>query len=719
MLNPPTRGNSILQLNMGEGKTSLIVPMLVCLIADGQQLCRVTVIKSIFETNINSLRHTLGGLLNRPVFTLPCQRNGNFTPETISNIRHSFQTCLLRKGVLLTLPELRLSFQLKGYEFARNGKEELAKPLLEIQQWLNDHARDILDESDDILSVKYQLIYTVGDHLPIGGGERRWKITQKLLKQIPRRMLELKKQLGDGVIELFPQDEAEGNPSIFPTCRLLHKDAVAPLLQKICQDFMSGRIIQFSEIKESEKPLIEKFLIDTELTEENVKQLLELPVVKESETNLETLLILSGYLRFGVLESALSKRWRVNYGVNSKSKKEIAVPYKAKDVSSERTEFGHPDMAIVLTQLSYYYSGLSDHQLTDCFNLLRSNEKLNSSAEYARWIENVPKKQVKDSVAHFEGLNLNDYEQRTILLFPILRKSMAVVDFYLNNFVFPKECKQFQGKMTTTAWDLVSKNQTKLTTGFSGTNDTQNLLPATISQHDLADMRDTNEKLEAVLKTDENHYDHFDPGVSSIQILTKLKESKIRVLLDCGALMLQFSNEEVATKWLGIDGGLQAIVFFDKKNALAVKDRSGEDCPFELSSYREKMEVTGVYLDDEHTRGTDLKFPRGSRAAVTLGSGLTRDKLVQACMRMRMLGVGHTVTFFASHEVHNKILELCGIQGNAALNGNDVLDWVKANSKKFEEDGMVYWTASAVNYCRKMGAEMIFRSHGRNIYLYV
>ena len=34
----------------------------------------------------------------------------------------------------------------------------------------------------------------------------------------------------------------------------------------------------------------------------------------------------------------------------------MAVPFRAKDVAADRTEFGHPDVALVLTQLSYYYS---------------------------------------------------------------------------------------------------------------------------------------------------------------------------------------------------------------------------------------------------------------------------------------------------------------------------------------------------------------------------
>ena len=41
-----------------------------------------------------------------------------------------------------------------------------------------------------------------------------------------------------------------------------------------------------------------------------------------------------------------------------------------KDVPSLRAEFGHPDVAIALTCLSYYYGGLTKNQLLLCFDLL-------------------------------------------------------------------------------------------------------------------------------------------------------------------------------------------------------------------------------------------------------------------------------------------------------------------------------------------------------------
>ena len=52
----------------------------------------------------------------------------------------------------------------------------------------------------------------------------------------------------------------------------------------------------------------------------------------------------------------------------------------------------------------------------------------------------------------------------------------------------------------------------------------------------------------------------------------------------------------------------------------------------------ERLERCIFYLDEIHTRRTDSKFPNDFHAAVTLGNGLSKDRLVQAYMRMRSLG---------------------------------------------------------------------------------
>ncbi|CAF4965863.1 unnamed protein product, partial [Rotaria socialis] len=51
-----------------------------------------------------------------------------------------------------------------------------------------------------------------------------------------------------------------------------------------------------------------------------------------------------GLLSSEVLFVTLKKRYRVNFGVNPNPKfnRLMAVPFRAKDVAAENTEFGHP-----------------------------------------------------------------------------------------------------------------------------------------------------------------------------------------------------------------------------------------------------------------------------------------------------------------------------------------------------------------------------------------
>lgn len=144
----------------------------------------------------------------------------------------------------------------------------------------------------------------------------------------------------------------------------------------------------------------------------------------------------------------------------------MAVPFRAKDVAAERAEFGHPDVAIVFTVLSYYYSGLSDQQLEETFSGLF---KLNfAEEEYQSWMALLPRATAPSltSIRKLSGVNLSDFRQKYEVLFPALRKNMATINFWLGQAVFPVESKQFDLKIGCSAWDLCREDATHPTTGF-------------------------------------------------------------------------------------------------------------------------------------------------------------------------------------------------------------------------------------------------------------
>ena len=104
---------------------------------------------------------------------------------------------------------------------------------------------------------------------------------------------------------------------------------------------------------------------------------------------------------------------------------------------------------------------------------------------------------------------------------------------------------------------------------------------------------------------------------------------EIRVLLDVGAQMLDLQNYELAKAWLDVTPKASAAIYFNDDDELMVGTRDGSTQLLRLSTFAQQLDQCVVYLDDAHTRGTDIKFPSGFRAAVTLGPKVTKDGLVQ------------------------------------------------------------------------------------------
>jgi hypothetical protein len=180
MISPSSGSNSIMQLNMGLGKSSVIVPIVAAALADATKLARVVVLKSLSTQMFQLLLNKLGGLINRRVFYLPISRGLRVDGiEDVRCIQRALLDCMKTGGVLLVQPEHILSFELLGLDRLLSSKSSarnqlLGEEMIKIQDWLHANSRDILDESDEILSVRFELIYTMGLQAAIDYSPNRW-----------------------------------------------------------------------------------------------------------------------------------------------------------------------------------------------------------------------------------------------------------------------------------------------------------------------------------------------------------------------------------------------------------------------------------------------------------------------------------------------------------------------------------------------------------------
>lgn len=625
--------------------------------------------KQMFQMLVSKL----GGLLDQPIYHMPFSRDIQPSVADAEFIRNIYEECMAKRGVMLVQPEHVLSFKLMGIECLLSEKHAIARSLLDTQQFFENVSRDIVDESDENFSVKFELVYTMGTQRAIDFAPERWSMVQEILDNIPKIATQVGKLLPLSI------EIQGGGDDKFPRVRLLRDDASDMLLDLLAKHIVGSGLsgLPIRNQSPETQAAIFRYITQSELTAAEI-QAVEGHIFWTDSTK-SPLLLVRGLIAGGVLRFTLmSKRWRVNFGPDASRTPptKLAVPYRSKDCPSPRSEFSHPDVVILFTLLSYYYGGLNDEELFDAFFHLRRSDQ--AEIQYGEWVKAAP--QLPVAFRQLSGVNIKDRLLCIQRIFPFLRYSKAVIDYYLQHFVFPKEMKEFPHKISASGWDL-GAIKTHPTTGFSGTNDTLHLLPLAVNHLDLPSQSHINALVLAYLLQDETSVDILSPHGNGtfadhlLKVVSKMSP-EVRVILDVGALVLEMNNFEIAEKWLSMcqNHCTQAIVFFHNEE-LSVLDCHGRLEPFQISPFAKQLDHCLVYLDEAHTRGTDLKLPRYYRAAVTLGANLTKDRLVQACMRMRKLGKGQSVVFLVPPEISTKIRERTAKPFNRQIEVVDVLCW--------------------------------------------
>jgi hypothetical protein len=98
MRNFPAGANAALQLNMGEGKSSVITPIVVVDFARPSCLARVLVAKPQSRQMYHMLVSKLGGLLGRRVYQMPVSRSLKFTQNQAERLHRICCDCMSRRG---------------------------------------------------------------------------------------------------------------------------------------------------------------------------------------------------------------------------------------------------------------------------------------------------------------------------------------------------------------------------------------------------------------------------------------------------------------------------------------------------------------------------------------------------------------------------------------------------------------------------------------------
>ena len=229
---------------------------------------------------------------------------------------------------------------------------------------------------------------------------------------------------------------------------------------------------------------------------------------------------------------------------------------------------------------------------------------------------------------------LQSYSHCSATISRVSLAPVATVEHFYNTTVFPKEAREFEKKLVSSAWDLIlmsgnlrahqpsrsnarHENTTgpSLSTGFSGTNDFSGLLPLSVRQQDLETLLLTNAEVLVHLLQPRNRSYRCTVDSQGRRLATKglvdlisKQKPPPRILLDAGAQILDMKNRDLAQYWHGGRADAPATIYFDEMDKGMIVHEDGRQEILSSSSYAPDSGKCLVYMTSHIVAGLTSNF---------------------------------------------------------------------------------------------------------------
>ena len=447
-------------------------------------------------------------------------------------------------------------------------------------------------------------------------------------------------------------------------------------------------------------------------------------------------------VKFGLLKPEDIERSNVRAGHQiPKSRRLLAVPFVGKDVPSDASEFSHPDIVIGLTALAYRYEGLRRSDMRVVLKQLKQDlqeetgpyHKRPTCKTYVKWVteaggevrgmkslqntkydtkeskqDTKEEEEDKTEVWQLQLLDMADEEQEE-LVYGLLCKQPKLIEYYLHNFIFPETMENQGLRLCATGQALGGDLLFGRRLGFSGTP--SNLLPLELG--DCVYEKGSLGKMVTFLTSKKIVSARFVDNDWSVESLLKsvAENSKYDALIDTGALITGYTNQEVAESLLkfGLDHK-DGVVFLDRADRKMIVLRKGLKV---LPLNRCSIPLTRrfAFYDQVHTTGMDIKHCIDGKAALTLGKDMTFRDFAQGAFRMRGIGKGQTIELMIIPEVRSLIKKVTDTSNILV----DVAAWLVVNACKSQKVQFNLLCEQSVSNVWRKTAFRVLETHHREV----
>ncbi|CAF1395285.1 unnamed protein product [Adineta steineri] len=708
------------------------------MLADGKQIVRINCLESLMGVMLELIRNKFSGLLQKKIYVMPFSRGVEFSIKNLEKIKEMLTDCRNGKHILLVTPEQRLCFQLKKQETFleylqskdandlfdwqkhyrkayphknnRNTSNSLTDSQLILKQTLqslgyiddknkivkvpsedsrefgdglrkkmNDTGYsgivcayhilrdqstqikiqrqqklellylidefqffDILDESDEILRHGKELNYTLGLAKPLDGGPIRWEIPFLLFK-----IIFSDKNFGETL-----KDASQKND-----CPVVFQENFRPV-SGIGGGSPLVRFVKHEHFVKAIRPEI-------------CRKVCEILRLKFHEKKTE--IIDEKGENYGSYEDFVGGKF-----ISEEDKIIELLKTKSRDMLNSfllaKAWISHELLYHIMSYRYRVEYGLSEKEGKETAIPFRGKDLPSENSEFSHpdimigftvlsyLYRGLDVKQVKDGLVKLKS---DPKQDKTALLTQFVEENQLWI-----NEQIQKEKEPFpQWLNSFTTLDLENENKTKKAHLYLSRN-------FTFIQYYLSNFTFPNET---------KHYEKKLTG-NAHTLAGEGKTNGFSGTDDRNDTM----PESIVSKRLA-----------SQTNTIMVVLRNDEYLP--LAACHIDNKKLFVYLDEVHTRGTDLKLPLTAHGIVTLGKNMNKDKLMQAVMRLRDLDFNQSVVLWGTGEISAEVAIINGIRLHN-IASKHVLTWVTYNTIRKNESDLYLVMKEKLKYVIKSRA---------------
>ena len=652
----PQNIGAVIEMIMGAGKTSVLLPLLSLLNADGSKLA-IGVLPDVLITSMApEVQKTLGLSFKQVLEVLECRRDTKLEAPQLQRLLERLQRIVDERRVLLmgksSLHSLYLKFAEKLHLYSTNAvsgtKQEALLGEIKLFQkvigLLKASGNALVDEVDNLMNPLQSSHYTIGSATGLDPvyGEAAADLFSLLAS--------------DAAINQSIRLGFSKTPGATPFTKDHYDKAVKPMLAKaVLEGKLSpgNKALQafIKSLNKQEQHQLEDFLLNRD-GQKGSKLLKD-----RAEPYVQDLLALYKEQFNELLPLTLTKNLNEHFGKNPDNMNDhCAMPYKNGE-AQRREDFGTALEKLNYSFLMHLTTGLPTdivakevQRLATLFTEERLKDptmKFEDLPSYRRFMKmggggrNMYRLSPEDLKAITDAVNRNPQMQIELIV----------------QHVIP-EIKVYQNQLNADAqvFGFLFKN----TDGMSGTLWNKDTFPIQMRQTYLSD---------TMAKTLKLLWEHSPPHVdvlgtpkagNEMESLIKQLYNRSGLLngsiIDAAGLLRDVPDRaDVAEAMLRMEcwkgTAIKGVAFYDKRDRLMVMTFvNGKRQVVELSKTPLAKEEIIAFWDQQHTTGSDIKLGAHMTAAVSVGRHTLLRDLMQAVWRLRGLDQAQRVNFVVAAE---------------------------------------------------------------------